>query len=66
MKNDILAEVVGIAIALYVTAMLVPGALVQMANATLTGVDAAVITILQILLPTLAVIGIALKFLRST
>ena len=66
MDNDILGKVVAISIGLFVAAILLPPALLTMANATLTGVDAAVVTVLQILLPVLAVVAIAVHFLRQT
>lgn len=59
-------KIVGIAIGLFVASVIVPSALVSMANATLTGVDASVITIFQVLLPILAVIGIAMMFLKDS
>lgn len=58
-------KIVGIAIGLFVASVIVPSALVSMANATLTGVDASVVTIFQVLLPILAVIAIAMMFLRN-
>lgn len=58
-------KIVGIAIGLFVASVIVPSALVSMANATLTGVDASVVTIFQVLLPILAVIAIAMMFLRE-
>lgn len=58
-------KIVGIAIGLFVASVIVPSALVSMANATLTGVDASVVTIFQVLLPILAVIAIAMMFLRD-
>jgi hypothetical protein len=63
--NELVGKIVGIAIGLYVAALLVPMALVQIANASFAGVDPAVVTIMQVLLPTLATIGIALWFLRG-
>lgn len=59
-------KIVGIAIGLFVAAVIMPAALVAIANATLTGVDASVVTIFQILLPIIAVIGLIMLFLRST
>lgn len=56
--------IVGIVIGLFVVATIVPTALSTLANATLTGVDPAVKTILTVLLPILAVIGIAMLFLK--
>lgn len=59
-------KIVGIAIGLFVAAVIMPAALVAIANATLTGVDASVVTIFQILLPIIAIIGLVMLFLRST
>jgi hypothetical protein len=59
-------KIIGIAIGLFVAAVIMPAALVAIANATLTGVDASVITIFQILLPIIAIIGLVMLFLRST
>jgi hypothetical protein len=58
-------KIVGIAIGLFVAAVLLPSALVTIANASLSGVDASVVTIFTILLPILAVIAIAMMFLRG-
>lgn len=63
--NELVGKIVAIAIGLYVAALLVPMALVQIAGANVTGVDPAIVTILQVLMPTLAVIGIALWFLKD-
>lgn len=70
MANDVSGEgmtgkIVGIAIGLFVAAVIMPAALVAIANATLTGVDSSVVTIFQILLPIIAVIGLIMLFLRS-
>lgn len=59
----LLNKVVAIAIALFIVAVLLPPALNSLANATMTNVDPAVVTVLQVLLPILAVIGIALYFM---
>jgi len=59
------AKIVGIAIGLFVVAVLVPPALVTMSGANMTGVDASVVPIFSVLLPILAVIGIALMFLNK-
>ena len=56
--------IVGIVVGLFVVATIIPTALTTLANATLTGVDPAVTTVLKVLLPILAVIGIAMIFLR--
>jgi len=59
-------KIVGIAIGLFVAAVIMPAALVAIANATLTGVDASVVTIFQVLLPIIAIIGLVMLFLKST
>lgn len=59
-------KIIGIAIGLFVAAVIMPAALVAIANATLTGVDSSVITIFQILLPIIAIIGLVMLFLKST
>ena len=56
-------KIIAIAMGLLVVAVLVPVALVQLANATLTNVDPTVKTVLQILLPILAIIAVALLFI---
>jgi hypothetical protein len=67
--NPLLEKVVAISIGLFVAAIMLPIALVTMANATWTGdngsVDPTVILIVTVLLPVLGVIGIALYFLKS-
>lgn len=63
---DMVEKVVGIGIALFITAIILPLALVTLADANLTGVDDNVVTILTVLLPVLAVIGIALYFMRNS
>lgn len=64
--DDMVGKVIGIGIALFVTAIVLPLGLTTLAGANLTGVDANVVTILQVLLPVLAVIGIALYFMRHS
>lgn len=61
----LIEKIVGIAIGMYVVAAIMPSALVSLAGANLSGVDPAVVTILQVLLPILATIGIALVFFRD-
>ena len=67
MVSPLVEKVVGISIGLFVAAILLPIALVTMANATWTGsngsVDPILITVATILLPVLGVIGIALYML---
>jgi len=66
MENAILGKVVAISIGLFVAAILLPSALNTIANASMENVDPAVVTIVQVLLPVLGVIAIALYFLRET
>jgi len=57
------SRVIMIVIALYVAGALLPSALTSLAGGNYTGVDPAVKTITTVLLPILAVLGIALIFL---
>lgn len=61
--ESLLGKVVAISVGLFVASILVPLGLQNMATANVTDVDPAVVTILQVLLPVLAVIGIAMMFL---
>jgi hypothetical protein len=63
---EMVSKVVGIGIALFVTAILLPLGLNTLANASMTNVNSNVRTILTVLLPVLAVIGIALYFLAHS
>jgi len=58
-----LEKVIGISISVLILAMIFPIALEQLANATLEGVDPTVITVVQVLVPVLAAIGMALYFI---
>lgn len=62
--SALLDKVVAVSIGLFVAAIMLPLALVTMANANLTGVDATIVTVVTILLPVLAVVGIALYFIN--
>lgn len=69
MREDISGEgmtgrIIGIAIALFIAGVIIPSALVTIANSTLTGVDPAVQTMFTVLLPIMAVVGIILMFVR--
>lgn len=55
-------EILGTAIGLIVVAVVLPTALGLIANASLSGVDPTVVTIFQVLLPILAIIGVAAYF----
>lgn len=62
--SDLLDKVVAISVGLLVAAILMPIALTTLADANTTGVNESVVIILTVLLPVLAVIGIAMYFLR--
>lgn len=56
-------KIVGIAIGLFVAAIIMPLALNQIANATLAaGVNSSVETVFTVLLPVLAIVALALYF----
>lgn len=65
MDTSVLEKILAVAVGLYLVSAIMPTALVSLAGANLSGVDPAVVTILQILLPILATIGIALAFFRQ-
>ena len=60
---DILGKVIAVSVALLVLALIFPIALNTLANATMTNVDPTVVTVVTILVPVLAAIGLALYFL---
>jgi hypothetical protein len=60
---EILTKIIGVCLGLFVAAVLLPTALNTLANASMTNVDPAVITIVQVLMPVLGVISIAMYFL---
>jgi hypothetical protein len=62
---DILGKIVAVAVGMYLAAYLLPGALVAMANASFEGVNESVVTLMQIVLPLLGTIAIALAFFRD-
>lgn len=66
--NDMTGKIIGIGIALFVTAILLPIGLNALANSStaMPNVNSSVKTMLIILLPVLAVVGIALLFFRHT
>ena len=64
-KGVTASVVVGIAVALLMVAYLFPIAILAIADANTTGWATVVITIFQTVLPIIAVIGIALKFLTG-
>jgi len=57
------AEVVGVALSFFLLAILGPIALSEIANATTTNWEASVITIFQVVLPIIWVVGMAIKYL---
>lgn len=67
MVSDIMGKVIGIAIGLFVVAILLPLALVELAgtetDVNASGIESSVQTMLYILLPVLAAIAIAMYFL---
>lgn len=65
MQLGILEKIIAVAIGLYVVAAMMPSALVSLAGANLTGVDEGVVSILQIVLPLLGTIAIAVAFFRD-
>jgi len=65
MPESLVAKIVGISIGLFVAAIILPVAIVTMANTTWYTTNTAVKTMVTVLLPVLAVIGIALYFLKE-
>jgi len=59
------SNVVGVVIALFVAAVLLPVAFQQIYNTSTSGWNAAVATVFTVLLPVLAIIAISLMFLRK-
>lgn len=62
-ETNLVETVILVVIGFFVAAILVPPALTQIYSASTSGWNSAVVTVFQILLPILAVIGIALYFL---
>jgi hypothetical protein len=66
-KDGILGKIIEIAVGLLLVATLIPVALTTLAgtgsNMTAAGVDPIVLTVLMVLLPILAIIGLALYFI---
>jgi phage shock protein PspC (stress-responsive transcriptional regulator) len=62
-ETNLVETVILVVIGFFVAAILMPSALTQIYGATTTGWNSAVVTVFQVLLPVLAVIGIALYFL---
>ena len=64
METTLMHKVIGISIGLFVAAVMLPMALLTLSNATWGRTNPAVVTIITVLLPVLAVIGIALYFIE--
>jgi drug/metabolite transporter (DMT)-like permease len=60
---EILNKIIAVSVGLLVLALLFPIALNTLANATMTNVDPTVVTVVTVLVPVLAAIGVALYFL---
>ena len=60
---EILNKIIAVSVGLLVLALIFPIALNTLANATMTNVDSTVVTVVTILVPILAAIGLALYFL---
>ena len=65
MAEALVSKVVGVSIGLFVAAIILPVAIVTMANVTWYSTNTAVKTMVTVLLPVLAVIGIAMYFLHT-
>jgi uncharacterized lipoprotein YbaY len=63
--EDMMKKIIGIAVGILLVAVLIPVALTTLAGANHSGVDATVWTVLSVLLPILAVIAIALYFVKD-
>ena len=61
--SRLLNGVIGAGVGLLMAAIILPIALNTMADANMTGVDAAVATVVTVLMPILCSVGIALRFL---
>lgn len=62
---DVMNKVIGVSVGLLVAALLLPMALNEIGNTTTTTWEPAVGTIFTVLLPILAVIGVAIYFIRN-
>ena len=65
MAEALVQKIVGVSIGLFVAAIMLPVAIVTLANVSWYSTNTAVKTMVTILLPVLAVIGIALYFLHN-
>lgn len=60
---EILNKIIAVSVGLLVLALVFPIALETLANATMTNVEPTVVTVVTVLVPILAAIGMALYFL---
>lgn len=60
---EILKKIIAVSVGLLVLALVFPIALETLANATMTNVEPTVVTVVTVLVPILAAIGMALYFL---
>ena len=60
---EILNKIIAVSVGLLVLALVFPIALETLANATMTNVDPTVVTVVTVLVPILAAIGMAIYFL---
>lgn len=58
-------SVIMIGVSLFVVGIVLPLGISEIANATTTNWDASVVTIFQTLLPVLAVIGVAIAYIKT-
>lgn len=63
MESGLMYKIIGIAVGLLLVAVLVPVALQTLATANVTDVDPTVVTVLQVVLPILAIIAVAIYFI---
>lgn len=63
METNLMYRIIGIAVGLLLVAVLIPVALQTLATANVTDVDPTVIVVLQVVLPILAILAIAIYFI---
>ena len=61
---ELIESVIFLAVALYVEAAILPGALTSIATTALTSVNASVITLFQVLTPIIAIVVTVLLYIR--
>lgn len=65
-RAEMTNKIIGIIVALFIAGSMLPTAIVQVSNETAySGADANVITIATVVLPLLAIVGIALMLFRK-